>query len=198
MVTKKSKSEIGSDFLHDALRFDPQQDKKRLAEELLATKEENERLLYFQETGDKLAALKSALERWEKTIDEVTEQIEQVGEVDESHIREIQEIAESIIEKIESLDDMSDYAMYVPAKLRVTKDEYQKAVFEPHHRAKTLKKIHDALTLMAGGITESSGWLNIFADSFMFLSRSLILIQETHIDMKEGLESVTKLEKAAD
>lgn len=206
MARKKSTSETGADFIENSPTFDPEQDKKRLQEELKSMKDENERLLQFQktqellwvqrETQDKLLELKNALERWEKTIDEVVDQIEQVGEVDESRIQEIQEIAESIIEKIESLEDMSDYDTYLPVEFRVTKDEYQKAVFEPKHRGKTQQKIDAALQHLSWFVAESGWWLNIFADSFMFLNRSLVLIQETHIDMKEGLQAVSQLDKS--
>lgn len=186
--------------------FDPEKDKLAREEEEKRIKEENEKLLEFEqkqekieiqrETKDALAALKEALEKGEKSIDDAQAELEETGTLDEARVTEIQEVAESILEKIEMLEDVSDFADYVPQELQVTKDEYQKAVFQPQFRAQTQQKIDSALAHMASFVTESSGGgLNLFQDSFMFLNRSLITIQETHIDMKEGLQNVTKLEK---
>ena len=204
-MVRKRKSEKKDDFVDSSPGFDPEKEKQRREQEVQQAKEENEKLLRFEEkqekleiqneTKDTLAALREALDRGEKQIDEAQKELEETGKLDEARASEIEEIAESILEKIDALEDLSDYDSYVPEEFQVTKEEYQKAIFQPQFRSKTQDKINHALAHMATFVAESWWGLNLFADSFMFLNKSLIIAQETHIDMKEGLQNVSKIEK---
>ncbi len=115
---------------------------------------------------------------------ETAKKVVEGEEIDENTVKEI-------FEKIDRMDEIKDIDDYLPADLRVTKEEYQKALQDDVFRVQTITKLNSALTLIASKINpESAMWLNLFSWFLTVLDKNLILIQENTIDVKESLEEV--------
>ncbi len=153
----------------------------------------------------KKAALDGAIE---KELFELKELLDK-GEYNESTTRLITQLIEwtsisaeevqEIFEIIDSLDQNEKIDSYVPQDLRITKDDYQKALRDEDQRIVVLEKLDTALTHISRHI-DSWSWpsLNLFSWFLAILDKNLVAIQEGHIDIKESLNwlSISQKEDA--
>ncbi len=130
-----------------------------------------------------LMNLKELVEKGVITKETAKKVVEGEG-IDEDTVKEI-------FEKIDGMEEIKDIDDYLPADLRITKEEYQKAIQDDVFRVQTITKLNSALTLLASKINpESAMGLNLFSWFLTVLDKNLILIQENTIDVKESLEEV--------
>lgn len=163
-----------------------QQEKKQLQEYLEkqktheVTKKQIETQIY---TEQKLEELKILVEKWLIT----QQQAEDIANNKELNKKDIQEI----FENISQIEEIKDIDKYLPKELRVTIQEYQKAMFDDIFRIQTLTKIKTALTVLSQhSWLENQAWVNLFSWFLSVLDKNLILIQEHNIDMKNNLEEI--------
>ncbi len=89
------------------------------------------------------------------------------------------------------MEDMKDVDKYIPKDLRISKDEYMKAVHDDIFRVQMLTKIDSSLTLIANQINpDGMLWLNIFSWFLAVLDKNLIKVQENTIDVKYSLKDI--------
>lgn len=139
------------------------------------------------ETDDELTNLKDLVEKWVITK-ETAEKIAQWNDIDNK-------ILEEMFDKIEEIEDIKDIDKYLPAELRVSKDEYKQAVENSLKRVVTLTKLNTALTLLADQITwDNTWWLNLFSWFLSVLDKNLQKVQENTIDIKDSLEDIDNKE----
>lgn len=87
------------------------------------------------------------------------------------------------MEEIKNIDN------YLPFELRITKDDYSRALSDDLFRVQTLTKLDSALTLLANKINpDSAMWLNLFSWFLTVLDKNLIVVQENTIDVKDNLK----------
>lgn len=152
-----------------------EEEKKHL--EFIATKE---KINVEIETEEKIWNLKELLEYWvisSETADKIISGINISNE----------EIAK-IFEKINEIEDVKDVDKYLPKELRITHEQYVKALSDDIYRVQTITKLNSALTLLANQINpDSFTWLNLFSGFITILDKNLIKIQENTIDIKNEL-----------
>lgn len=152
-----------------------EEEKKHL--EFIATKE---KINVEIETEEKIWNLKELLEYWvisSETADKI------ISEINISN----EEIAK-IFEKINEIEDVKDVDKYLPKELRITHEQYVKALSDDIYRVQTITKLNSALTLLANQINpDSFTWLNLFSGFITILDKNLIKIQENTIDIKNEL-----------
>ena len=141
------------------------------------SEEENENL---ETTTDDILWL---VEKW-IISEETAKQITEWSEIDEESIKEI-------FEKIEEMEDLKDIDQYIPDDLRITKEDYSKALIDDVFRVQILIKLDTALTLITNQINPDSAMgLNLFSGFLTVLDKNLILVQENTIDVKDSLKEV--------
>lgn len=141
------------------------------------SEEENENL---ETTTDDILWL---VEKW-IISEETAKQITEWSEIDEESIKEI-------FEKIEEMEDLKDIDQYIPDDLRITKEDYSKALIDDVFRVQILTKLDTALTLITNQINPDSVMgLNLFSGFLTVLDKNLILVQENTIDVKDSLKEV--------
>jgi len=102
-----------------------------------------------------------------------------------------EDIVKEIFEKLDEIEDIKDIDKYIPQELRITKEDYSKALTDDIFRVQTITKIDSALTLLANKINpDSAMWLNLFSGFLTVLDKNLILVQENTIDVKYSLKEV--------
>jgi len=149
----------------------------------------------FRKTKEKIAVeikaeddifhLKELIERW--VINHETAK----KLVDWEHIDDT--TVEEIFKKIDELEDIKDIDKYLPKDLRISHDEYSKALYDDIFRIKTITKLNSALTLLSKQINpDTSMWLNLFSGFLTVLDKNLIKIQENTIDVKNSLTKIDK------
>lgn len=154
------------------------QEEKR--KDFLKTKEEIE---IKQESDKKLDNLKELIAKW-VISKETAEHIAEWHDIDKDEI-------EDMFEKIDQIEDVKNIDKYLPTELRITKDEYIKALENPIFRVQMITKLNTALTILAEQINpDSSIGLNLFSGFLSVLDKNLIIIQENTIDIKESLEEI--------
>ncbi len=157
--------------------------------EIYELKEKKEKIANYEKTSKKLYKLKQMLEKWEVDKETIIKVAKELVWEDEFQKQEIQEIFETIDE----IEDIPDIDNCIPKDLRITKDEYKKALQDNIFREKALKKVNKALGIIADKITpDSSYWISILAD-LVILDKNLIKAQEKTIEVKQSLKSKTKL-----
>lgn len=148
--------------------------------EFIATKE---KITVEIETEEKIWNLKELVEYWvisSETADKIISWINISNE----------EIAK-IFEKINEIEDVKDIDLYLPKELRITHEQYIKALSDDIYRVQTITKLNSALTLLANQINpDSITWLNLFSGFIAILDKNLIKIQENTIDIKNELIQV--------
>ncbi len=140
------------------------------------------------ETDSALAKLKDLIEQHDITLDAKTlKSVEKAVSGQELNTDEI----EDILEKIDEIENTDDVDNYIPAEIRITKDEYKKALVDDVFRVQMITKLDSALTIIAQNIQPNS-WmsLNIFSWYMALLDKKLISIQENNIDIKDNLKQV--------
>ncbi len=130
-----------------------------------------------------LMALKELVEKWIISKD-VAEQIVDWEDIWEEAIKEI-------FEKIDQIDEIKDIDKYIPAELRITKEDYSKALTDDIFRVQLLTRLDSSLTLIANKINPDSAMgLNLFSGFLTVLDKNLIIVQENTIDVKDSLKEV--------
>ena len=103
---------------------------------------------------------------------------------------------DEIFNKIDEIEVLKEIDKYLPKELRITKDEYLKAIKDPIFKTQVLVKINTALTIISNQITwDSPLWLNLFSWYLMLLDKNLFLVQENTIDIKESLDNLEEKKK---
>jgi hypothetical protein len=72
------------------------------------------------------------------------EQAEHIADGEELTQDDVQEI----FDKIDEMEDLKDVDKYLPTELRITKDDYSKAMTDDIFRVQTLTKLDTALTII--------------------------------------------------
>jgi len=101
------------------------------------------------------------------------------------------DIINEIFEKINEIEDIKDVDKYLPKELRITREDYVKALHNDIFRVQMLTKLDSALTIISWQINpDSAMWLNLFSWFLTVLDKNLILVQEHTIDVKDSLEEI--------
>jgi len=130
-----------------------------------------------------LTSLKELVEKWIISKD-VAEQIVEWEDIGEDAIKEI-------FEKIDQMDEIKDIDQYIPDELRITKEDYSKALTDDIFRVQLLTRLDSSLTLIANKINPDSAMgLNLFSWFLTVLDKNLIIVQENTIDVKDSLKEV--------
>lgn len=140
------------------------------------------------ETDSALSRLRDLIENHEITLDAKTlKSVEKAVAGQELDTDEI----EDILEKIDEIENTDDVDNYLPQEVRISKDEYKKALVDDVFRVQMISKLDSALTML-GQQVNPNGWmsLNIFSWYMAMLDKKLISIQENHIDIKDNLKQV--------
>lgn len=111
------------------------------------------------------------------------------------HIAEWEQLSEEdvkeIFEKIDEMEDLKDVDKYLPAELRITKEDYSKAMTDDIFRVQTMTKLDTALTVIWQQIVpDSSAGVNLFSGFLSVLDKNLIILQENTIDVKDNLNEI--------
>lgn len=111
------------------------------------------------------------------------------------HIAEWEQLSEEdvkeIFEKIDEMEDLKDVDKYLPAELRITKQDYSKAMTDDIFRVQTMTKLDTALTVIWQQIVpDSSAWVNLFSGFLSVLDKNLVILQENTIDVKDNLNEI--------
>lgn len=123
------------------------------------------------------------MEKW-VINNEIAKKIVSWKEFSETEINEI-------FKKIDEIDEIKDVEKYLPKELRVSKEDYLKAINDDIFRVQIITKIDSSLTLLSTKINpDHSMWLNLFSWFLIVLDKSLIKIQENTIDVKHSLKSI--------
>ena len=134
-------------------------------------------------TEENLHQLQDLVEGWVIT----QEQAEHITDWEELTQDDIQEI----FDKIDAMEDLKDIDKYLPAELRITKEDYSKAMTDDIFRVQILTKLDTALTIIGQQIVpDSSGGVNLFSGFLSILDKNLILLQENTIDVKVNLNEI--------
>ena len=132
---------------------------------------------------DDIFHLKELIEKWILTH-ETAKKIVDWEHIDDKSVKEI-------FNKIDELEDIKDINKYIPKELRITHDEYSKALHDDIFRVQTITKLDSALTLIANQINPDSAiWLNLFSWFLTVLDKNLIKVQENTIDVKDSLKEI--------
>lgn len=103
------------------------------------------------------------------------------------------DLVKEIFEKIEEMEDIKDIDKYIPRELRVTHDEYSKALHDDIFRVQIITKLNSALTLISRQVNPDSAMgLNLFSWFLTILDKNLIKVQEHTIDVKESLTKINE------
>lgn len=135
------------------------------------------------EAEENLTNLKDLVEKWIITK-EVAEKVINKEGISEDIIKEI-------FEKIDQIDEIKNIDQYIPAELRITKEDYSKALNNDIFRVQIITKLDSALALLSNKINPDSAMgLNLFSGFLTVLDKNLILVQENTIDVKESLKEI--------
>lgn len=135
------------------------------------------------ETENSLHSLYELVDKWVLSK-EHAEKIIQGEHLNEDTIRQI-------FDKIDAMEQVKNVDEYLPADLRISKDDYHKAIHDDIFRIQTITKLGTALTMLAKQITpDSSVGLNLFSGFLTILDKNLILLQENTIDVKDNLSEI--------
>ena len=151
----------------------------------LEHKKVKEKISVEIETEEELNKLKDLIDKWIISKD-TAEKIVEWENIDK-------EIIEEIFDKINQIDEIKDIDKYLPKELRVSKEDYSKALNDDIFRLQLITRLDSSLALISNKINpDSSMWLNLFTWFITILDKNLILIQENTIDVKNSLKEVDK------
>ena len=135
------------------------------------------------DTENKLHNLHELVDKWVLSQEDV-EDIIAWEDLDEDTIKEI-------FDKIDELEEVKDIDKYLPVDLRITKEDYHRALHDDIFRTQTITKLHTALTLLSQQINpDTAWWINLFSWFLTVLDKNLVKIQEHTIDIKDSLIEV--------
>ena len=131
----------------------------------------------------KLTYLKSLVERWLINIT-TAEHIVEWQTLDNAQIKEI-------FEKIDEIDEIQNIDHILPRHLRISKDEYIRALEDGVFRKEVLKKLDDSLVFLYNSSKKISSWIMTFFSSLIHSldhsQKNTIKVQENTIDIKRSL-----------
>jgi len=173
-----------------------EEEKKKKALSEKDIKENNKKIIEHQKVKEKISVeieaedslndLKDLIDKWVITK-ETANKIVEWENIDETTIKEI-------FEKIDQLEEIKDIDNYLPIELRISRDDYSRALHDDIFRLQTITKLDSALTLIANKINPDSALgLNLFSWFLWFLTvldKNLVLVQENTIDIKDNLKEV--------
>lgn len=135
------------------------------------------------ETEENLHKLHDLVDEWLLT----KEQAEHIAEWEQLSQEDVQEI----FDKIDEMEDLKDVDKYLPAELRITKEDYSKAMTDDIFRVQTLTKLDTALTVIGQQVVpDASSWVNLFSWFLTILDKNLVILQENTIDVKDNLTEI--------
>lgn len=160
-----------------------ERERKQELKKQLEFKKTKEKISVEIEIEDEIFHLKELMEKW-VINNEIAKKIVSWKEFSETEINEI-------FKKIDEIDEIKDVEKYLPKELRVSKEDYLKAINDDIFRVQIITKIDSSLTLLSTKINpDHSMWLNLFSWFLIVLDKSLIKIQENTIDVKHSLKSI--------
>ncbi len=156
---------------------------------------EEEKVLEFKKVKDEISIeiqaehdldnLKELVTKWVISKDTATDIAEWL-DIDDEEIHKI-------FDKIDQIEELKDIDNYLPKELRITKDEYKKAVIDEVFRLQMITKVNSALVLLSSKISPDTAiWINLFSWFLTILDKKLVLIQEHTIDIRDNLEEINK------
>lgn len=155
--------------------------KAEIANKLEYSKEK-QKLLKKIEKDKNLIALKSVVERW-------LIKTEIISHIVDGKNLELSEVNE-LLSKINDISTTEKIDSILPIELRVTNEEYLKALEDDELRKILIDKLNKSLDHMYLLSNPFSGSiLDIFSGLFFALNKNLVKVQEYTIDIKQSLES---------
>lgn len=152
--------------------------KKQL--EFLKTKE---KISVEIESEKELSNFKELIEKWVIT-NEVAKKIIEWKNISEEEIKEI-------FNKIDEIEEVKNIDNYLPLELRVSKDDYLKAINDDIFRVTIITKIESSLAILSNQIVpDGLTWMNVFSWFLTVLDKNLVKIQENTIDVKDSLKQI--------
>ena len=150
---------------------------------ILQHKKIKEKISINIESDERLASFRELISQW-VVSNEVVKKIIAGENIDD-------EIINEMFEKIDQIEDIKNIDKYLPDDLRITREDYKKALTDDIFRVQTLTKLDTALTILANHISwDSTMWINLFSWFLTMLDKNLILIQDNTIDLKDNLHEI--------
>lgn len=172
-----------SDKKNEKVKKKEQEIKEKSLKEIKKKKEEIE---IAEKAEDNLFELKEMLEDW--VLDYKTEEL--VEDIVESEFISQSEM-EEIFDKIDQIESTKDIDKIIPKALRITKEEYKKALKDDDTRTKAIVKVNAALAIIVRKINpKSSVWISIMGGFLYAIDKKLIKVQEHNIDVKNSLKNI--------
>lgn len=157
--------------------------KKEALKKQATFKKTKEKIGVEVETEDEIFHLKELVEKW-VISKEIADKVINWKDIDNNVIKDI-------FEKLDQIEETKDIDKYLPKELRVTHEDYTKALHDDIFRVKTITKLDSALILLAKQVNpDSIVWLNLFSWFLAVLDKNLIQIQENTIDVKDSLVEI--------
>jgi len=143
-------------------------------------KEEEKEKQWLEENMDEILNL---VDKW-IISKETAKNIVEGKDIDEDTVKEI-------FDKIDDIEDIKDIDDILPPELRITKEQYIKALDDDIFRVKILTKIDSSLTLLSNKITwDNISSVNLFSWFLTVLDKNLVKVQENTIDIKDCLKNI--------
>ncbi len=174
-----------SDKKNEKLKKKQQEIKEKSLDE---SKKKKEEIDIQEKAEDNLFELKEMLEDWvlDYKTEELVEDIVEFEFITQSEIDEI-------FDKIDEIESTKDIDKILPENLRITKDEYKKALSDDIFRVQTIQKVNNALWVIVRKINPKS-WIgiNIMWWFLYAIDRKLVKVQWNNIDVKNSLKGIDK------
>lgn len=150
---------------------------KEEAEKKLAFEKNKESLISELETKKELAFLKVLIEKGLISPD-LAQQIVQKEHIDA-------ELVEEVFEKIDEIYAISEDTL--PQNLRITKEDYSKALVNPDDKKRVIGVLNDAIEITSQELSWAS-WANFFLSFLTFMHKDLITAHDNSMDIRDSLE----------
>lgn len=167
---------------------DENKDKKKQLKKVIDNQKKKAIIRKTMETDSDLFKLKDLIEQWKLDNDTIklAEKLDIWENITDKEVKEV-------FDKIDQIEDIDDIDKYLPKDIRITKDEYRRAISDDIYRVQIITKLNTALTILATQINpDSTLGLNLFSGFLTILDKNLITIQETHIDIRDSLEDLNE------
>ncbi len=160
-----------------------EEEKEAEAKKNIEFKLQKEKIWVEIEVEQEIFQLKEMVDSWMISWD-IANKILSWEQITSEEIKEI-------FDKIDEIEDIKNIDDYLPRSLRITREEYIKAVKNDIFREKTITKLNTSLVLLSNKINpDSAVWLNLFSWFVTVLDKNLIRIQENTIDIKNWLRKI--------
>jgi len=160
-----------------------EEEKEAEAKKSIEFKLQKEKIWVEIEVEQEIFQLKEMVDSWMISWD-IVNKILSWEQITSEEIKEI-------FDKIDEIEDIKNVDDYLPRNLRITREEYIKAVNDDIFREKTITKLNTSLVLLSNKINPDSAiWLNLFSWFVAVLDKNLIRVQENTIDIKNWLRKI--------